>query len=146
MNTMSRSLVQMNYFRDTPDFVSSCKENSAPLENMMNTCRNVSANRSANPWPTAANQHTPSLLLLSPSISFFLLSLPIHSLSISFSFSFLGHSLSLLSFSLCLSSLLSLFLSISFSHLFLSLEPSLFLPISVDFLSHPLIFSFYVRV
>ena len=47
MNTMSRSLVLMNYFRDTPDFVSSCKDNSAPLENMMNTCRNVSANR----WP-----------------------------------------------------------------------------------------------
>ena len=47
MNTMSRSLDQMNYFRDSPDFVSSCKENSAPLENMMNTCYNVSVNR----WP-----------------------------------------------------------------------------------------------
>lgn len=47
MNTMSRSLVLMNYFRDTPDFVSSCKDNSAPLEGMMNTCHNASANR----WP-----------------------------------------------------------------------------------------------
>jgi len=47
MNTMSRSLEQMNNFCDAPDFVSSCKENSAPLENLMDTCYNVSANR----WP-----------------------------------------------------------------------------------------------
>lgn len=47
MNTTSRSLVLMNYFRDVPDFVSSCKDNSGPLESMMNTCHDASANR----WP-----------------------------------------------------------------------------------------------
>ncbi|XP_039117045.1 PI-PLC X domain-containing protein At5g67130-like [Dioscorea cayenensis subsp. rotundata] len=47
MNTMSRSLVLMNYFPTTPDLVTSCKDNSAPLVNMLNTCHNLSGNR----WP-----------------------------------------------------------------------------------------------
>ncbi|XP_017697305.2 PI-PLC X domain-containing protein At5g67130-like isoform X2 [Phoenix dactylifera] len=47
MNTMSRSLVLMNYFPDAPNYPAACKENSAPLESMLNTCRNASASR----WP-----------------------------------------------------------------------------------------------
>ncbi|OAY64716.1 PI-PLC X domain-containing protein [Ananas comosus] len=47
MNTMSRSLVLMNYFPDAPDFATACKHNSAPLVDMLNTCHNASANR----WP-----------------------------------------------------------------------------------------------
>ncbi|XP_073012901.1 PI-PLC X domain-containing protein At5g67130-like [Typha latifolia] len=48
MNTLSRSLVLMNYFPDNPDFATACKANSAPLVNMLNTCHNLSANRWAN--------------------------------------------------------------------------------------------------
>ncbi|XP_010912461.1 PI-PLC X domain-containing protein At5g67130 isoform X2 [Elaeis guineensis] len=47
MNTKSRSLVLMNYFPDAPNLAAACKENSAPLETMLNTCHNASANR----WP-----------------------------------------------------------------------------------------------
>ncbi|KAJ0973284.1 hypothetical protein J5N97_021243 [Dioscorea zingiberensis] len=47
MNTMSRSLVLMNYFPTTPDLATSCKDNSAPLVSMLNTCHNSSGNR----WP-----------------------------------------------------------------------------------------------
>ncbi|XP_020589855.1 PI-PLC X domain-containing protein At5g67130-like [Phalaenopsis equestris] len=47
MNATSRSLVLMNYFPDIPDLVEACKENSAPLIDMLNTCHNFSANR----WP-----------------------------------------------------------------------------------------------
>ncbi|KAL7591655.1 PI-PLC X domain-containing protein At5g67130 [Lactuca sativa] len=47
MNTTSRSLVLMNYFPDTPDFTQACKENSAPLINMMNTCHDLDHKR----WP-----------------------------------------------------------------------------------------------
>ncbi|KAI0507779.1 hypothetical protein KFK09_013907 [Dendrobium nobile] len=47
MNATSRSLVLMNYFPDIPNLANACKENSAPLINMLNTCHNLSANR----WP-----------------------------------------------------------------------------------------------
>ncbi|RDX92080.1 PI-PLC X domain-containing protein, partial [Mucuna pruriens] len=38
MNTTSRSLVLVNFFRDLPDVTKSCKDNSAPLLSMVNTC------------------------------------------------------------------------------------------------------------
>lgn len=47
MNTTSRSLVLMNYFPDAPNLPAACKENSGPLESMLYTCHNASANR----WP-----------------------------------------------------------------------------------------------
>ncbi|XP_062091137.1 PI-PLC X domain-containing protein At5g67130-like [Humulus lupulus] len=47
MNTTSRSLVLMNYFRDVPSLTQACKDNSAPLLAMANTCFNASGKR----WP-----------------------------------------------------------------------------------------------
>ncbi|XP_024028962.1 PI-PLC X domain-containing protein At5g67130 isoform X2 [Morus notabilis] len=47
MNTKSRSLVLMNFFRDNPDLPQSCKDNSAPLLNMANTCYEAAGKR----WP-----------------------------------------------------------------------------------------------
>ena len=47
MNTKSRSLVLMNFFRDVPNLAQSCKDNSAPLLNMTNTCYEASGKR----WP-----------------------------------------------------------------------------------------------
>ncbi|XP_030486508.2 PI-PLC X domain-containing protein At5g67130 [Cannabis sativa] len=47
MNTTSRSLVLMNYFRDVPSLTQGCKDNSAPLLAMVNTCHNASGKR----WP-----------------------------------------------------------------------------------------------
>ncbi|MED6222783.1 hypothetical protein PIB30_067747 [Stylosanthes scabra] len=47
MNTTSRSLVLVNFFRDLPDVTKSCKDNSAPLLSMINTCYQASGKR----WP-----------------------------------------------------------------------------------------------
>ncbi|XP_061336685.1 PI-PLC X domain-containing protein At5g67130-like [Gastrolobium bilobum] len=47
MNTKSRSLVLVNYFRTDPNASMVCADNSAPLVSMMNTCHNASGNR----WP-----------------------------------------------------------------------------------------------
>lgn len=47
MNTTSRSLVLVNYFRDVPDVAQSCKDNSAPLLDMENTCSAAAGKR----WP-----------------------------------------------------------------------------------------------
>lgn len=47
MNTKTRSLVLMNYFPDAPDLAQACKQNSAPLISMMNTCHEAAGNR----WP-----------------------------------------------------------------------------------------------
>ncbi|XP_024979086.1 PI-PLC X domain-containing protein At5g67130-like [Cynara cardunculus var. scolymus] len=47
MNTKSRSLVLMNHFPDTPDYVDVCRHNSAPLISMMNTCHDAAGKR----WP-----------------------------------------------------------------------------------------------
>ncbi|KAK4777588.1 hypothetical protein SAY87_017775 [Trapa incisa] len=47
MNTTTRSLVLVNFFRDTPNFAQSCKDNSAPLMSMVNTCYGASGKR----WP-----------------------------------------------------------------------------------------------
>jgi hypothetical protein len=47
MNTTSRSLVLVNYFRDLPDVTQSCKDNSAPLLDMVNTCYQAAGKR----WP-----------------------------------------------------------------------------------------------
>ncbi|KAJ1399068.1 PLC-like phosphodiesterase, TIM beta/alpha-barrel domain superfamily [Sesbania bispinosa] len=47
MNTTSRSLVLVNFFRDLPDVTKSCKDNSAPLLNMVNTCYEAANKR----WP-----------------------------------------------------------------------------------------------
>ncbi|KAL5541072.1 hypothetical protein UlMin_043358 [Ulmus minor] len=47
MNTKTRSLVLMNYFRDAPSLVNSCKDNSAPLLSMVNTCYEAAGKR----WP-----------------------------------------------------------------------------------------------
>ncbi|XP_074332915.1 PI-PLC X domain-containing protein At5g67130-like isoform X2 [Apium graveolens] len=47
MNNRTRSLVLMNYFSDTPNPTQACKYNSAPLIDMINTCRVVADNR----WP-----------------------------------------------------------------------------------------------
>ncbi|WOG92634.1 hypothetical protein DCAR_0311908 [Daucus carota subsp. sativus] len=41
MNTRTRSLVLVNYFPDTPSSTQACKSNSAPLADMVNTCRVV---------------------------------------------------------------------------------------------------------
>lgn len=48
MNTKSRSLVVVNYFRDVPDFAQTCKHNSAPLLGMVNTCYEAAGKRWAN--------------------------------------------------------------------------------------------------
>ncbi|KAK8967243.1 PI-PLC X domain-containing protein [Platanthera guangdongensis] len=47
MNTTSRSLVLMNYFPDVPNLAKACKDNSAPLVDMLSTCHNSSSSR----WP-----------------------------------------------------------------------------------------------
>ncbi|KAG5062700.1 hypothetical protein JHK85_003883 [Glycine max] len=47
MNTKSRSLVLVNFFRDLPDVTKSCKDNSAPLLSMVNTCYEAADKR----WP-----------------------------------------------------------------------------------------------
>lgn len=47
MNASSRSLVLVNYFRDVPDVTQSCKDNSASLLSMLNTCTAAAGKR----WP-----------------------------------------------------------------------------------------------
>ncbi|XP_043708227.1 PI-PLC X domain-containing protein At5g67130-like [Telopea speciosissima] len=47
MNTATRSLVLQNYFPDAPNQAEACKDNSAPLMNMMNTCYKAAGDR----WP-----------------------------------------------------------------------------------------------
>ncbi|CAI0556900.1 unnamed protein product [Linum tenue] len=47
MNTTTRSLVLMNYFPDNPDLSQACKQNSAPLMSMTDTCHSAADNR----WP-----------------------------------------------------------------------------------------------
>ncbi|XP_028767651.1 PI-PLC X domain-containing protein At5g67130 [Neltuma alba] len=47
LNTKSRSLVLVNFFRDVPELIHSCKDNSAPLLSMINTCYEASGKR----WP-----------------------------------------------------------------------------------------------
>ncbi|XP_027917297.1 PI-PLC X domain-containing protein At5g67130-like [Vigna unguiculata] len=47
MNTTSRSLVLVNFFRDLPDVTKSCKDNSSPLLDMVNTCYEAAGKR----WP-----------------------------------------------------------------------------------------------
>nr|GEY18353.1 PI-PLC X domain-containing protein At5g67130-like [Tanacetum cinerariifolium] len=47
MNTTYRSLVLLNHFTDTPDFIDVCKHNSAQLIDMMNTCYDAAGKR----WP-----------------------------------------------------------------------------------------------
>ncbi|OVA15654.1 Phospholipase C [Macleaya cordata] len=47
MNTKTRSLVLQNYFPDNPDLVQACKDNSAPLISMVNTCYEAAGKR----WP-----------------------------------------------------------------------------------------------
>ncbi|KAG6600322.1 PI-PLC X domain-containing protein, partial [Cucurbita argyrosperma subsp. sororia] len=47
MNTTSRSLVIVNFFRSASNFPAACKDNSAPLLNMVNTCYNAAGKR----WP-----------------------------------------------------------------------------------------------
>lgn len=47
MNTRTRSLVLMNYFPDVPVLAQACKQNSAPLISMMNTCHEAAGTR----WP-----------------------------------------------------------------------------------------------
>ncbi|XP_051114936.1 PI-PLC X domain-containing protein At5g67130-like [Andrographis paniculata] len=47
MNTTSRSLVLMNYFRTNPNISDSCVDNSGGLISMLKTCHSVDGNR----WP-----------------------------------------------------------------------------------------------
>ncbi|KAB1208523.1 NADH dehydrogenase [ubiquinone] iron-sulfur protein 2 [Morella rubra] len=47
MNTTAKSLVLMNYFRSRPNIFEACKDNSALLLRMLNTCKEAAANR----WP-----------------------------------------------------------------------------------------------
>ncbi|KAL4348702.1 hypothetical protein GQ457_17G011330 [Hibiscus cannabinus] len=47
MNATSRSLVLFNYFPDRADVIQACKDNSAPLFSMMNTCYDAAGHR----WP-----------------------------------------------------------------------------------------------
>lgn len=47
MNDLSRSLVLVNYFRDLPNFPEACKDNSAQLLGMLDTCHAASGGR----WP-----------------------------------------------------------------------------------------------
>ncbi|PON70475.1 PLC-like phosphodiesterase [Parasponia andersonii] len=47
MNTSTRSLVLMNYFRDVPSVTQACKDNSAQLLAMVNTCYAAAGKR----WP-----------------------------------------------------------------------------------------------
>lgn len=48
MNSKTRSLVLVNYFPDNPNVTEACKDNSAALVDMVNTCHNASNNRWAN--------------------------------------------------------------------------------------------------
>ncbi|GLT72676.1 hypothetical protein SLA2020_445860 [Shorea laevis] len=45
MNTTSRPLDLVNYFRDVPDVTQACKDNSAPLLSMVNTCYEAAGKR-----------------------------------------------------------------------------------------------------
>lgn len=47
MNTRTRSLVLVNFFRDVPDVTQSCKDNSSPLLSMITTCHEAAGQR----WP-----------------------------------------------------------------------------------------------
>ncbi|CAI9101918.1 OLC1v1000084C5 [Oldenlandia corymbosa var. corymbosa] len=47
MNTTTRSLIVMNYFPDYPSIIGACRENSAPLMDMLNTCYEAAGKR----WP-----------------------------------------------------------------------------------------------
>ncbi|XP_062176550.1 PI-PLC X domain-containing protein At5g67130-like isoform X2 [Alnus glutinosa] len=47
MNTTSRSLVLVNYFQSRPNIIEACKDNSALLLSMVNTCYNAAGFR----WP-----------------------------------------------------------------------------------------------
>ena len=47
MNSTSRSLIIVNFFRDLPDVTQACKDNSAPLLSMVNTCYAAAGKR----WP-----------------------------------------------------------------------------------------------
>ncbi|KAK4778285.1 hypothetical protein SAY87_018472 [Trapa incisa] len=47
MNTTSRSLILENYFPDSPNRTTACKDNSAPLTTMMKTCYEAAGKR----WP-----------------------------------------------------------------------------------------------
>ncbi|KAK4563150.1 hypothetical protein RGQ29_005595 [Quercus rubra] len=47
MNSTSRSLIIVNFFRDLPDVTQACKDNSAPLLSMVNTCYAAASKR----WP-----------------------------------------------------------------------------------------------
>ncbi|KAM3695047.1 hypothetical protein ACJW31_07G101300 [Castanea mollissima] len=47
MNTTSRSLVVVNYFRSAPNIIEACKDNSAPLLSMLDTCYKTAGDR----WP-----------------------------------------------------------------------------------------------
>ncbi|CAN6235010.1 unnamed protein product [Urochloa humidicola] len=48
MNDLSRSLVLVNYFRDLPNFPEACKDNSAPLMDVLDACHAKSGDRWAN--------------------------------------------------------------------------------------------------
>ena len=47
MNTTTKSLVLMNYFRNVQNSKEVCRDNSSPLISMMNMCFMVAGNR----WP-----------------------------------------------------------------------------------------------
>lgn len=47
MNTTTKSLVLMNYFRNVKNSNEACKDNSSPLISMMNICFIAAGNR----WP-----------------------------------------------------------------------------------------------
>ncbi|KAJ7946066.1 PI-PLC X domain-containing protein [Quillaja saponaria] len=47
LNTKSRSLVLVNFFRDLPDVTQSCKDNSTPLLSIVKTCSDAAGKR----WP-----------------------------------------------------------------------------------------------
>lgn len=47
MNTTTKSLVLVNYFRDVPDVTQACKDNSDSLLRMVNTCSDAAGKR----WP-----------------------------------------------------------------------------------------------
>lgn len=47
MKNKTKSLVVMNYFRSGANLITPCKDNSAPLLSMANTCHKAATNR----WP-----------------------------------------------------------------------------------------------